>query len=244
MEEVIHVDEKILIPNDVPHISKNEFNKHYNKPIRGHVIIENSDGIIETPNLVLLQGREFLTQQLAQISGITDLTNYKLRYFGVGEGGADTASQPNKIGPFDNDTDLAGPRKIADIDTSDTSYQYINNGYLKNILSDGGKIEIVEEDHIIIINNQEVEVKAFTTIKYTMFIRSDELYKDNTQNGPMGFNEAALYAVKYDGDIPAQSTTAEDSSYDPNHRCFARFTTMTKWLEQKDSLKITWYILL
>jgi hypothetical protein len=244
MTEILHVDEKTLIPKDNSSISTADFEKHYNKPVRGHVIVETSDGVIETPNLVLLQGREFLTQQLAQVAGATDLTNYKLRYFGVGEGGADTASQPNKIGPFDNDTNLAGPRKIADVDTSDTSYQYINDGYLKNILSDSGKIEIVEEDHIIIINNQEVEVKAFTTIKYTMYIRSDELYKDNGQNGPMGFNEAALYAVKYDGDKPAKSSTVDDSSYNPNHRCFARFTTMTKWLEQKDSLKITWYILL
>ena len=262
-----HVDERDLTPLDSTNISKAEIDKHYAKPVRGFVVISDEEGtVLETPNLVLLSGREFLAQKLADIAGPgllpasdMDLTNFKIRYFGVGTGGADTAEQPNKIGPFDNELDLSLPGKFADVSTDTDAalnynqrYQYIHNGNLKKIQSDGGNIEIVKENHTIVINGEEIEVEAYTTVKYTMIVRKDELYKEVEEQGPFAFNEAALYTVEYadkvDGattySVPAMTDAGTElSRYSANYRAFARFTCLTKWLEVNDSLRIEWYIL-
>ena len=266
IKTISHVDEKVLTPNDLAktELTEDEINKHYNKPTRGYVVISDMNGnVLETPNLVLLSGREFLAQKLADISGLSllppserDLTKFKIRYFGVGIGGADVSEQPNKIGPFDNDLDLAIPGKFADNsqDTETTTnrnqrYQYLHNGRMKKIQSDeGGNIEIVKESHSILINGQDITVDAYTTVKYTMIIRKDELYKEVEESGPFAFNEACLYAIEHEEvqgySIPAVTDAGtEISRYSANYRCFARFTTLTKWLEVNDSLRIEWYIL-
>ena len=254
---VTEVDEKILKPHDrgeVCQATPDLISKHYAKPVRGHVFIEDSNGnIIDTPNLVLLKGREFLAQILVGVSSTdagTNYLNYKITHFGVGSGGADTAATPSKIGPFDNDEDLATPKKIFPINTSDQTYTYLKDGYLKRITADDGKVEVISEDHSFTKNNRTVTLKAYTTIKYTMYIRADEM--DKLNNSSFAFNEAGLYAVQYDSDpvkqaarIPALSNVDDESSrYNPNSICFARFTTLTKHIEPSDSIKITWYILL
>lgn len=253
---IMHVDEKALVPTDASYsLSPEMISRHYEKPTRGYVVVSDGDSgeVLEVhregPNLVLLGGREFLAQKLADIDSPTllpvafdDLTKYKIRYFGVGTGGADTAQQPNKIGPFDNELELRLSGKFADIDS--TNYQYLHGGNLKSIYTDGGNIEIIKESHEIVINGSSVIVDAMTTIKYTMFIRKDELYKEVTESGPFAFNEAALYAVDFENDIPAMTEAGTAvSRYQAKYRTFARFTTMTKWLEVKDSLKIEWFIL-
>lgn len=254
---VTEVDEKILKPNDHGSVDYNlapdHVSKHYAKPVRGYVFIEDNNGnVIDTPNLVLLKGREFLAQLLAGVRATTDLDylNYKITHFGVGSGGADTAATPSKIGPFDNDEDLQTPKQINPLDTNDQLFTYLKNGYLKRIKADDGSIEVISEDHTFTKNNQSITLPAYTTIKYTMFIRADEMMKVN--NTSFAFNEAALYAVQYDADpvkmkamIPAKSNDdLESSRYNPNTVCFARFTTLTKHIEPSDSIKITWYILL
>ena len=262
-----HVDEKTIHPTDkgTSTLTPEEIARHIDKPIKGYVICQDGDTgpvlsteiLREGHNLVLLSGREFIAQKIADVTcdslvpaSNLDLTKFKIRYFGIGSGGADTADVPNKIGPFDNDLDLRIPGKIYDIDTA--NYQYIQNGNLKAINSDGGNIAIVDETHSITINGANVTIDAMTTIVYTMYIRQDEMFKDISANGPFAFNEAALYAVHMDDvasatagkDIPAQTIAAtETSRFSADYRAFARFTTMTKWLEVKDSLKITWYIL-
>ncbi len=51
-----YVDEKILTPKDMGKIDQETIDKHYAKPVRGYVFIEDSKGnVIDTPNLVLLQ---------------------------------------------------------------------------------------------------------------------------------------------------------------------------------------------
>lgn len=256
LKTITHVDEKALVPTDSAQaLSPELINRHYHKPTRGYVVVSDGDSgetlevHREGPNLVLLGGREFLAQKLADLDSPTlmppsfdDLTKFKIRYFGVGTGGADTAQQPNKIGPFDNELDLRMTGKFADVDS--TNYQYLHDGKLKSIYTDGGNIEIVKEAHEIVINGTSVIVDAYTTIKYTMFIRKDELYKEITESGPFAFNEAALYAVDFENDIPAMTSAGTViSRYSAKYRTFARFTTMTKWLEVKDSLKIEWFIL-
>ncbi len=274
IKTIAHVDEKTVcdeaqtVQLGEGGLSPADIGKHYAKPVRGYAVItDNETGeVLETPNLVLLSGREFLAQKLADTAGQSllpsstdDLTKYKIRYFGVGTGGADTAEQPNKVGPFDNDLDLRLPGKFAD-DSSDTDtspdynqrFQYIHDGKYKKIQSDtGGSIEIIKEDHDIVINGQTITVQAYTTVKYTMIVRKDELYKEVDEEGPFAFNEAALYAVEYediisDGieySVPKGSAGTAVSRYTANSRMFARFTTLTKWLEINDSLRIEWYIL-
>ena len=247
--DFIHVDTKILTPDDKVLVtaSQHDISKHYAKPVRGYAIIEDSVGNVYTPNLVLLKGREVLTQMLAGIASPdinNNLLNYRVAYFGVGSGGADTSATPSKIGPFDNDVDLGARKQISDPNTVDPEFKYINNGNLKKIVSDGGSIEVVTENHSFTINNTTIDVEAYTTIKYTLIIRADEMKKGK---GSFAFNEAGLYAVQFD---PTTNTPAEKvsgapiSRYDPLHVCFARFTTMTKFIEPSDSFKITWYILL
>ena len=62
---------------------------------------DGSNEIDGTPNLVLLRGREFLAQKLADVpqSSDVDQRNYRIRYFGYGRGGAQegTKTSPNKI---------------------------------------------------------------------------------------------------------------------------------------------------
>lgn len=245
-----YVDEKILTPKDMGKIDQETIDKHYAKPVRGYVFIEDSKGnVIDTPNLVLLQGREFLAQMIARVaaSDTKNYLNYKVAYFGVGSGGADTAATPSKIGPYDNDAGLKDMKKIASPDTADQTYTYLADGFLKRITADEGSVELITEDHTFTINNESKTVQAYTTIKYTMFIRADEMLKIN--NTSFAFNEAGLFAVQYDSNptlshIPARSNVdIEASRYNPNKLCFARFTTQTKWIEPNDSLKITWYIL-
>ena len=252
-----YVDTKILTPGDKgvvcatnKEFTPSEAQKHFAKPVRGYVFIEDSQGnVIDTPNLVLLQGREFLAQMIARVpaSSTKNYLNYKVSYFGVGSGGADTAATPSKVGPFDNDSDLAARKQIGAPNTSDVEYTYVDGGFLKRITADSGSIEIIEEDHTFTKNNESITLSAYTTIKYTMYIRADEMLKIN--NSSFAFNEAGLFAVQYDADpslnhIPAKSNIdLESSRYNPNKICFARFTTQTKWIEPNDSIKITWYIL-
>lgn len=231
------------------------------------------DGSIEidgTPNLVLLKGREFLAQKLADIpqSSSVDQRSYKIRYFGYGRGGAQdgTGTVPNKMGPFDDDVGLYAPGHFATGSSdADTRFKYINNGKLKNIRTDNGTITIEKEEHIInkgtvaagtgISTSTESIVSAFTAIKYTMFIMNHEFIKPSTvgavDENPFPFSEAALYAVDMqevineDGityvEEPAGTSTTEKQN--PQIIPFARFTTSTKWIEEGESLKIEWYIL-
>lgn len=223
-----------------------------------------------TPNLVLLQGREFLAQKLADVpqSSVVDQRKYKIRYFGYGSGGAQegTGTVPNKMGPFDNDVDLYAPAHFNSESTdADTGFKYIHNGKLKKIRSDVGTIEILKEKHTIskntVTSGTSTEsglttvVDAFTAIKYTMYIDSHEFVKPSTagevSTNPFAFNEAALYAVDIkevlnaDGttyvEQPAGDTTNEQQN--PAMVPFARFTTATKWIEEGETLKIEWYIL-
>lgn len=231
---------------------------------------DGSQEIDGTPNLVLLSGREFLAQKLADIpqSASIDQRAYRIRYFGYGRGGAQegTGTVPNKMGPFDDDMGLYAPGHFATGSSdADTKFKYLHNGKLKNIRTDNGTITIEKEEHIInkgsisagtgTSTSTETIVSKFTAIKYTMFIMSHEFIKPSTvgavDENPFPFNEAALYAVETklvlneDGltymEQPVGSLTTEQQNapYLP----FARFTTSTKWIEEGESLKIEWYIL-
>lgn len=236
------------------------------------------DGNLEcfgAPNLVLLKGREFLAQKLADIpqSSDTDQRNYKIRYFGYGQGGAQegTGTVPNKMGPFDDDSGLYAPGHFNSESTdASTHFKYIHKGTKKLIRSaDGGltgTITIEKESHTINkgsegsgINTESgtsILIDSYTAIKYVMYITPTEFVKYSSageviKTNPYPFNEAALYAVdtkhimNEDGvtlmEVPNGATVNEQQM--ANSVCFARFTTSTKHIEEGESVKIEWYIL-
>jgi len=232
MRKLIHIDQKIMNPQDKINIEDLEKTSKSSKRIIGKPKIYDLDGnlLAEEENLVVLTGREFLAQKLA---GIPDengenYLNYDIRYFGIGDGGTE-GNPPNTVGPFDNDNELSNRVKISNtgISTSTNSYKYIDNGFLKKITSDGS-ISIVNETHIINTASGEEEVAKKTGILFKLVIQKDE-----PADKPVKFNEAALYAVKFD----------EDGNPTDTKIMFARFTTLDKYLDINDGISIEWTIL-
>lgn len=224
MQKLVHLDSKTLVPNE-------EVKTSLNKRVIGRPIVKDLKGNIlaEEENLVVLGGREFLAQKLTGIANPAfDLTQYKITYFGIGNGGTD-GTPPNTVGPFDIDADLVNKVKISTsgVSTPTNEYLYINNGFLKRIESDGS-ISIGEETHTINTINGTQQVTKYTNIVFNMFIQENE-----PADKPMKFNEAGLYAVKYTPDgIPTDDVIL-----------FARFTTLDKYLDLQDGINIEWNIL-
>jgi len=253
IHKVIHLDEKVLKPEDKQGtgslaISKVDsstledipFRHNFGKTIIGKPKVYDLKGnlLADETNLVVLIGREYLAQLLAGLTGDNpnDYTDYKVTYFGVGDGGTSNDCPPTTIGPYDDDTDLQN-RVVIKEPTVEGPPNYIDGGRLKRIeyIDDHGntqgEITIKLEEHTINTNTggQQV-VYAYTAVRYTMYLMPDETPKDN---GFFKFNEAGLFAVKY------------DANGDPtnDYILFARFTTLDKYLETNDGIMIEWYIL-
>jgi len=233
---IIHYDNKILTPFD-------RFGAAGDKSVRGFVVVENGKGERRGENLVVLGGREFLASKMMNTNtpAFANSTKYELRYFGIGKGGASADADGNltvKNGPYANDSDLYDPLRIAPGNSADGT-TYIHKGYLKNILADpglGSGFEFVTENHEVETANGTITVQAYTIVKFTMFIRDDEMQSQK----PFEFNEAGLWAVEY-GDNGKPVLNDDGTT---NRRLFAHFTTSSKFIEDSDQLKIEWYILL
>jgi hypothetical protein len=225
---ILHFDKKILTPQEKISVDPK-------KTVIGRPKIYNlktGELIADEENLVVLDGREFLAQKVSSLANPEkDLRKYEIRYFGVGDGGADGT---NVDDPQDDDTELADAVKISEdgISTDSNDYRYIDDGYLKRILStdddESGDIKIVLEEHVINTDDGEKTVEKYTAIKFTLIIEENE-----PADKPFTFNEAALYAVEYDDDGKPLN----------NKIMVARFTTMDKNLGPNDGLKIEWTIL-
>jgi len=237
LKTIIELDRKILTPRDIISAGNS-----ISKPVRGFVVVETANGERHGENLVVLKGREFIAPKIADVESPANSTlgNYKIRYFGIGKGGATEDGNGDltvKVGPYANDVNLYDPLQISSGNSAD-GITYVDNGYLKYIETDtnlGAKIEILSEDHDVQTANGTVTVSAYTTIKYTMFIRKDEM----TDQKPFEFNEAGLWAVEYDSN--GNVVVNDDGSV--NKVLFAHFTTASKYIETSDELKIEWYIL-
>ena len=243
LKKILHFDEKIVKPSDTYGVAAVSSSKDIKKAIerektiigRPKVYDLNGNLITEEENLVVLVGREYIAQLIARGQGDNplDLTKYKVRYFGVGDGGTDGGSPPTTNGPFDDDTDLVNRVKIKDNTTPNPEPDYIDYGKLKKIEMDGS-IQIVEEEHTINTDNGgEQVVYAYTAIKYTLYLQIDE-----PELKPFRFNEAGLYAVRYE-----YSSTYNQEVPTDDYILFARFTTLDKYLETNDGIMIEWYIL-
>jgi len=241
MKTIKHVDKKILKPSDIIGVSPGS---GLDKSVRGYVVIENEKGERRGENLVVLNGREFLAEKFADLDGPAPATyaNYKIRYFGIGSGGAEDDSNGDPVikkGPYSNDADLYEPVHFQSGNSADGT-THIDNGYLKEILSDsaeGAKIEILSDDHTIATESGEQTVSAYTTIKFTMFINGDE---PPSSERPFEFNEAGLWAVEYDESTGKPVNNADGTT---NKILIAHFTTTSKFIEGSESVKIEWYIL-
>jgi len=222
-KNITYYDKKILTPFD-------RFGAANDKSVRGFVVVENEKGIRKGENLVVLAGREFLASKLADLDtpAFADSLKYQIRYFGVGKGGASDDGNGNltvKQGPYANDTDLYDALKINSGNSGDGT-TYIDNGYL---------IVFQTEDHEVETSDGTIHVNAYTVIKFTMFIREDEM----SSQKPFEFNEAGLWAVEYND----KGKPVANSDGTANKRLFAHFTTSSKFIEDSDQLKIEWYIL-
>ena len=260
MKRVVHLDEKVLKPNDearsglLSGLQKSEAVAGDNlrpdglqKAIIGKPKVYDLKGnlLADEENLVVLLGREYIAQLLAFRPGNNpiDYTKYKITHFGVGDGGTTNDCPPTTIGPFDDDTDLQNRVIIRDPSAGGTEPDYLDGGKLKRIEVDG-EITIVQENHTINDGNLvgggtgETVVQAYTAVRYTMYLQAGDSQANppvigEPLNKPFRFNEAGLYAVEY------------DNAGDPtgNYILFARFTTLDKWLEDADGIMIEWYVL-
>ena len=235
-KKLVHLDQKILAPSDKAQAKVDHTHNH--KSIIGKPKIYDLKGnlLAEEENLVVLEGREFLAQKLMGLpsDGGTDLTQYNITYFGVGEGGTAGGANPTTIGPYDLDSDLAAKvlftNTSSEISSGVNGYKYIDSGALKAIAPDdgtGGAIEIIQEEHTVNTATDTLVVSKFTSIKFTLKLDIAE-----PANKPFRFNEAGLYAVEHIGGIPTN-----------NKVLFARFTTLDKYLDTNDGIIIEWHVL-
>ncbi len=248
-KRVVHVDEKAIKPKDkignavmagndsiveagdtsVP-LRPEDFKSIIGRPrvydLKGNLLAEEE-------NLVVLTGREYIAQKLVgdQGNNPSDLTEYRITHFGVGDSGGATCPATT-VGPYDDDVDLVRRVKIETSATIPAS-AYVDGGNLKQIEYDG-EIKIISEEHTINVptGGQKV-VDAYTAIRYTMYIQNDEVVAK-----PFVFNEAGLFAVEWLFD-PTNATWKPTDNY----VLFARFTTLDKWLDTGDGIMIEWYVL-
>jgi len=232
-KNIYYVDKKIITPDE-------KIASGFIRPAKTIIgrpkiyDLETGKLIADEENLVVLKGREFLAQKMSGLTaGGVDYSNYQIRYFGVGSGAIETSDGVQD--PNDDDESLNSPIKFSTngINTSSNDYRYINNGYFKRILSTAndtsGNIQIIQEAHEINASDGSTRtVNAYTEIKFTLIIEKDELV-----GKPVNFNEAALYAVKFDSDGKPTN----------DHIMVAKFTTTTKSLGPNDGLRIEWSIL-
>ncbi len=240
-KNVFYVDKKIMTPEEkfvsgkANEVEKDEFIRPAKTVIGKPKVYNLTTGelIADETNLVVLKGREFLAQKMSGLTaGGVDYSNYDIRYFGVGSGATETSDGVQD--PNDNDESLNQPIKFttSGINTDSNDYRYINDGYFKRILSTAkdvsGNIQILQEAHEVNTSDgDQITVNAYTEIKFTLIIEKNELV-----DKPVNFNEAALYAVKYDNGKPTN-----------DHIMVAKFTTTTKSLGPNDGLRIEWSIL-
>lgn len=279
MQRVVHLDEKILKPEDRASsgtlTGSRESNASLKEALRPNGLLKSVVGkpkiydmkgnlLAEEDNLVVLKGREYLAQLIAQrapvsagncpnetpINGVAtscDYTKYKITHFAVGDAGTDGSCPPVASGPYDNDINLANPKELFPQPTAVAGLDYLHmdaarQNTLKRIEHDGS-IEIVSEEHTInLADNGEETVQAFTAIRYTMYLNPGESTDDpagGPNSIPFKFNEAGLYGIEYDaGGDPV--VNAEGAA---NYLLFARFTTLDKYLEESDGIMIEWYVL-
>jgi len=256
IKRLIHMDKKIIKPEDkavsgiIAGSTENNIKPREKlsspnraaKTIIGKPKVYDLKGnlLADEENLVVLVGREYLAQLLAGTQGDNgnNYLDYKVTYFGVGDEGT-TGNPPSTVGPFDDDVDLGfaqdgvnNSRVVIKTPTG-VDDDYIDGGKLKRIKKDGD-ITIVEEDHTINTNGGgQVVVQRYTAVKYTMFLQPDE-----PQDKPFKFNEAGLFAVRYEFDPATGTDVPTDDSL-----LFARFTTLDKYLDAADGIMIEWYIL-
>ena len=254
LHKVTLVDEKNLQPTDIALGDLSPWSDFpeadHSKPSIGRVQVTNlkTGEVTKINNLVLIGGREILLQKLL---GFGTELNHNIRYFQVGSGGCDVGTTPSKIGPYDDDHQLYDPVKFSPTNNLDNgSYKYIHDGKSKLIKADGGNIEIMNEDHQI--NTLDADgnsifktYPAKTTVKFTMFVLPEECNPvTDYPTRVFRFNEAALMMVDTESgnaDIPAGGTAGD--KFNASSKIFARFTTLNKYLEATDGLKIEWFIL-
>ena len=178
--------------------------------------------VVDKPNLVVAQGREFVaikTFEVTETSSGTnrpDYSSYKISHFGVGSGGSSVVdNEVTLLGPNICDNSLYDPIALSDSGT----YLTEPNGtdYVLKSITDGGSIYLEQGG----LCNPDY----YTKVKCTCTIATGEPTTLSAGES-VKIDEAALYFT--DG------TNAKMFS----HICFT-----PKWKEKESEFVLVWYIL-
>lgn len=178
--------------------------------------------VVDKPNLVVAQGREFVaikTFEVTETSSGTnrpDYSSYKISHFGVGSGGSSVVDdEVTLLGPNICDTSLYSPIALSDGGT----YLTEPNGtdYVLKSIVDGGSIYLEQGGLCSPDYYTKVKCVCMVNIGEPTTLSAGESIK---------IDEAALYFT--DG------SNAKMFS----HICFA-----PKWKEKESEFMLIWYIL-
>jgi len=179
--------------------------------------------VVDQPNLVVAQGREFVAIKTFEVISTDDgtgnrpdFTSYKISHFGVGKGGSTIIDDEVTLtGPQYCDTSLYNPIQLSDGGdylTEPNGTQYV----LKSITSDGS---------IYLEPSGNCDPDYYTKVKCTCVVAAGE--PTTLEPGDsVKIDEAALFFTN--------GTTARIFS----HICFT-----PKWKEKESTFTLVWYIL-
>jgi len=176
--------------------------------------------IVDAPNLIVAQGREFAAQKLFRVADYdggtrSPLYDYKLSHFAVGRNGA----------TVDNDIVTLTEPSVTDLHLEDP----INLGTGSYLTEPSGVEdavkEIISDGNILLEPVVYDSTTYYTQVKCTCVLNDTEPTSLDT-NEAVEISEAGLYIVN--------GSTAKLFS----HICFA-----PKWKEKSSQIIIEWYIM-
>jgi len=229
MERITHIDKyNVTDVINNPKFMNSLFKPKYGVQGLVYRIIQDGevvDGGLQ--NMIVANGRRFVAQHIVGSKATadpTDLTGFKVGYFGLGSGGVTwVGSVPSLNGPSVCNLDLITP-----IPFSNATASYLTSpaegaatAYVCKNITTGGSIEIVENTDL----SACLTPYYFTWIKCTCLKDAGE--PDHAGAGTsVQISEASLYY--YSG------TTTHTFA----HICF-----YPKWVEKESQFTIEWYVL-
>jgi hypothetical protein len=218
MFDIIYQDEYTLYDK----LSEYKRNKNIIGPLGWVRAFLNDQLVVDKPNLVVAQGREFVANKTFEVNVVEDgstrpdYTSYKISHFGIGSGGSSVVGdQVTLLGPDVCDTSLYSPIALSDGGvylTEPSGVDYV----LKPITTDGS---------IYLEAGNLCSPDYYTKVKCTCRVIASE--PTTLQAGDsVKIDEAALYF--------SNGTTSRIFS----HICFT-----PKWKEKESEFVLIWYIL-
>lgn len=196
--------------------------------------------VVDGPNLIVAQGREFVAQKLFEITDTDDTSretyyNHKISHFAIGSGGAIVET---------NDVTLTGPE--------------INDRYLAQPISLGDELYLEEPSHYEDSTEEPIVHSYRNAVKPINTHGNISLQPVEYENSPDCYTKVLCRCVIPDGEpsglAPGASTPISEAGLyfvnnsladtDPKKvNLFARICFAPKWKELESDIVIKWYIL-